>query len=101
MRTDRLHGSENRRSGRDVMTTTTKANGDAAYAVDDRAPLLVVSADMHVRPRPEELRPYCPKQNLEQWDEFPGVVVEQYNRAIEIRSFSDEYWEGRRRNQAT
>jgi predicted TIM-barrel fold metal-dependent hydrolase len=83
------------------MTTTTKASGDAAYPVDDRAPLLVVSADMHVGPRPEELRAYCPKQYLEQWDAFAAVVVDQYNRAIEIRSFSDEYWEGRRRNQET
>ena len=64
------------------------------------APLMIFSADTHVGPRPEDLRPYCPASYLEQFDEF-GATVADYNRFFEVRAFSDEYWHGRRRNQRT
>jgi predicted TIM-barrel fold metal-dependent hydrolase len=64
------------------------------------APVLVFSADTHVGPRPEDLRPYCPAAHLEAFDAF-GATAGAYNAFFEVRGFSDEYWHGRRRNQRT
>jgi predicted TIM-barrel fold metal-dependent hydrolase len=66
----------------------------------DQAPLLIFSADTHVGPRPEDLRPYCPAEHLDAFDAF-GATVADYNTFFELRGFSDEYWFGRRRNQQT
>ena len=63
-------------------------------------PLLVFSADTHVGPRPEDLRPYCPQEHLEQFDAF-GATAQDYNTFFELRAFSEEYWNGRRRNMET
>src|SRR4051812_39871250 len=67
------------------MATTT--NG-----VDHTAPLIVVSCDTHVGPRlKEELRPYCPQQYLDQFDDFVNYIegtntVRQAGREDEIRT---------------
>ncbi len=66
----------------------------------EHAPLFVFSADTHVGPRPEDLRPYCPKASLEQFDAF-GATVKDYNTFFELRAFSEDYWNGRRRNMET
>jgi predicted TIM-barrel fold metal-dependent hydrolase len=81
------------------------APGDsAASTVDDAAvatdALMVFSADTHVGPAPEHLRPYCPSAYLERFDEFASTA-HLYNAAFETRSFSPEYWAGRRRNRRT
>jgi predicted TIM-barrel fold metal-dependent hydrolase len=68
--------------------------------VDDAAPVMVFSADTHVGPRPEDLRPYCPAAYLDRFDAF-AATVGQYNESFERRGFSDAYWEGRRRNGRT
>jgi predicted TIM-barrel fold metal-dependent hydrolase len=62
--------------------------------------LMAFSADTHVGPAPEHLRPYCPEAYLERFDEF-AATVDRYNASFEARSFSPEYWEGRRRNRLT
>jgi len=69
-------------------------------ALQHDAPLMVFSADTHVGPRPEDIRPYCPQKYLEAFDEF-AATVDAYNAMFEARSFSDEYWNGRRRNGRT
>jgi predicted TIM-barrel fold metal-dependent hydrolase len=62
---------------------------------------LVFSADTHVGPRPEDLRPYCPEKYLAAFDEFAATFVELYKQMFESRGFSDEYWAGRRQNEKT
>ena len=66
---------------------------------DDR--ILVFSADTHVGPHPNHLRPYCPKQYLDDYDDFVAQWGATYNELFETRAFSDEYWVGRRRNSQT
>ena len=59
---------------------------------DQTTPLIVVSCDTHVGPRlKEELRPYCPQQYLEQFDDFIAYIegtntVRQAGRQDEIRT---------------
>ena len=65
-----------------------------------KEPLLVFSADTHVGPRPEDLRAYCPTDHLDRFDAF-GATATDYNDFFELRAFSEEYWNGRRRNQLT
>jgi predicted TIM-barrel fold metal-dependent hydrolase len=79
---------------------TETASTSATHAAGDDSALMVFSADTHVGPRPEDLRPYCPQSHLAQFDEF-GVAAKEYNTFFELRSFSDEYWSGRARNQRT
>jgi predicted TIM-barrel fold metal-dependent hydrolase len=79
------------------MATTNEGTS----ATGRETPLMVISADTHVGPRPQELTPYCPKKYLGAWEDFTSEVVNRYNAAIEMRSFSDEYWDGRRRNRGT
>jgi predicted TIM-barrel fold metal-dependent hydrolase len=69
--------------------------------VTDDAPLMIYSSDTHVGPRPEDLRPYCPKKFLPDFDTFASTVVEQYRRSIEDRPFSDDYQRARRQNAKT
>src|SRR3974390_2552429 len=61
---------------------------------------MIFSADTHLRPRPEALRPYCPSAYLEQFDVF-GASAKDYNTFFERRAFSEDYWKGRRRNLGT
>ena len=91
----------------DAQTVTgaaaTGGTTDRAAATDrasDERAVLVFSADTHVGPRPEDLRPYCPASHLEQFDAF-GATAADYNTFFELRGFSDEYWSGRARNQQT
>jgi predicted TIM-barrel fold metal-dependent hydrolase len=49
-----------------MATAVTKRT----QAATDTARLLVFSADTHIGPRAEDLRPYCPTQHLEAFDEF-------------------------------
>jgi predicted TIM-barrel fold metal-dependent hydrolase len=77
---------------------TVTASGGGGGTAD--APLLVFSADTHVGPGPQHLRPYCPSAYLPQFDAF-AATVEQYNTSFQRRGFSDAYWEGRRRNGLT
>jgi predicted TIM-barrel fold metal-dependent hydrolase len=67
----------------------------------DQDRLLVVSADTHIGPRPQELRPYCPQKYLSAFDDFIARWGEKYNEMFEKRSFSAEYWVGRCRNMET
>ena len=64
-------------------------------------PVLVISADTHVGPRVEELRPYCPKKHLAAFDTFAAQFVPLYRQAFESRGFSNEYWYGRSQNAKT
>ena len=53
------------------MTTT---QGEISGA-NGAAPLVVVSADTHIGPRlSEDLRPYCPKGHLDEFDEFADAL---------------------------
>jgi predicted TIM-barrel fold metal-dependent hydrolase len=69
-------------------------------------PLTVFSADTHVGPRLlEDLRPYCPKRYLEQFDDFASSKYADPNVGLEMfwtaGRFSDEYRNGCRRNLKT
>jgi predicted TIM-barrel fold metal-dependent hydrolase len=73
-----------------------------ARRVDDPdARIMVFSADTHVGPAPEHLRPYCPRRYLSAYGDFVERWGNQYNQFFEMRAFSDAYWEGRRRNALT
>jgi predicted TIM-barrel fold metal-dependent hydrolase len=78
--------------------TDARTSSDAV-STEDR--ILVFSADTHVGPHPRHLRPYCPKQYLDAYDEFVAEWGEKYNDLFEMRAFSEEYWNGRRRNSET
>ena len=80
----------------------------AAHAVADATrsgpgtdPLMVFSADTHVGPHPRHLRPYCPQQHLEAYDEFVERSEAIFNATFEAMAFSEEYRAGRRRNALT
>lgn len=45
----------------------------------DVQPLIIVSADTHIGPRLEDMRPYCPQQYLAQYDDF----TEEWRKAQE------------------
>jgi predicted TIM-barrel fold metal-dependent hydrolase len=66
----------------------------------DDAPLMVFSADTHVGPGPDQIRPYVEERHREAFEEFAGTV-DLYNAAFEQRAFSDEYWHGRALNAHT
>jgi predicted TIM-barrel fold metal-dependent hydrolase len=74
---------------------------DSIDAPADRDRLLVFSADTHVGPHPEHLRPYCPQPHLEAFDQFVAEWGVQYGALFQERAFSDDYWNGRRRNGLT
>ena len=63
--------------------------------------LMVFSADTHVGPHPRHLRPYCPQQYLEAYDEFVERSEAIFNATFEAMAFSEEYRAGRRRNALT
>ena len=63
--------------------------------------LMVFSADTHVGPHPRHLRPYCPQQYLEAYDEFVERSEAIFNATFEATAFSEEYRAGRRRNALT
>jgi predicted TIM-barrel fold metal-dependent hydrolase len=55
---------------------TTVANRPSSTAEDVTTPVPIVSSDTHVGPRmKEDLRPYCPRQYLEQFDGFVADVT--------------------------
>jgi predicted TIM-barrel fold metal-dependent hydrolase len=66
----------------------------------DETPLMAFSADTHVGPGPEHIRPHIPDAHLEAFDEF-AKTAHLYNEAFETRAFSDEYWHGRELNSHT
>jgi predicted TIM-barrel fold metal-dependent hydrolase len=54
-----------------VEGTPSPADGKIDLRVDRTTPQVVVSVDTHIGPRlREDLRPYCPRQHLEAFDEF-------------------------------
>jgi predicted TIM-barrel fold metal-dependent hydrolase len=67
--------------------------------MDER--LMAFSADTHVGPHPEHLRPYCPKKYVDAYDEFVEQWVAKSIAFFEMRPYSEEYWTGRRRNSQT
>ena len=79
---------------------TALTKGAGAATTVDGTPLIAFSVDTHVGPAPEHYRPYCPKKYLKQFDEF-AATVGLYKEFFEKRAFSDEYWNGRRRNLRT
>jgi predicted TIM-barrel fold metal-dependent hydrolase len=82
------------------MSATDAIYGDRNAALQFER-LLVISADTHIGPRGEDLRPYCPQRYLADFDAFTARWGEAYNEMFEKRSFSAEYWVGRCRNIAT
>lgn len=55
-----------------ATTTNTTTNTDAATGKGS-APLVIVSCDTHIGPRlVEDLRPYCPKNLLDEFDAYSG-----------------------------
>ena len=79
--------------------STGRSDVTANTAIE--APLMVFSADTHVGPAPEHLRSYCPAKHRGSFDEFASQYVPMYKEMFEMRAFSNEYWEGRRRNDRT
>jgi predicted TIM-barrel fold metal-dependent hydrolase len=73
-------------------------------AAEHDAPLMLFSSDSHVGPRLiEDLRDYCPKKYLKQYDEFAASEYTNPEVGLEIflETFSDEYSNGCRRNLRT
>src|SRR5262245_35562192 len=54
-----------------TVTASTSSEVDASSA-----PLVVVSADSHIGPLPEDLRRYCPSRYLDDFDAFMAVAAE-------------------------
>lgn len=85
---------------------TAKQISDATANQNEGAnlePLMVFSSDTHVGPRPEDLRPYCEKKYLRQFDEFASsesASVAVYKEMF-LNTFSDAYRRGSHRNQQT
>lgn len=78
---------------------TTTAEDQAALG--DR-PLMVFSSDTHVGPRPSDLRPYCEKKYLRDFDEFASSELAQVSRYIEGFALTSDAWQrGRERNDQT
>ncbi|MGO8861352.1 MAG: amidohydrolase family protein [Acidimicrobiales bacterium] len=84
-----------------ATNTTRHTRASEMTDLDEQPPLMVFSADTHVGPRAEDLRPYCPHKYLEAFDQFAAQFVALYKEMFESRGFSDEYWEGRRQNDRT
>src|SRR5262245_10281077 len=65
--------------------------------------IMALSADQHVGPRMQDLRPYCPQEFMEAFDEFSqaGESQASYQRAVFEQTFSDEYRNGRALNLQT
>src|SRR5437763_16895698 len=40
------------------------------HTVDPSEPIVVVTSDSHIGPRPEDLRPYCPAAYLKDFDQY-------------------------------
>ena len=71
---------------------------------DLEQPLMLFSSDSHVGPRlVEDLRAYCPKKYLEQYDEFASSesANPELGLFFFLETFSDEYQNGCRRNLKT
>ena len=69
-------------------------------------PLIVVSADTHAGPRlVEDLRAYCPRRHLEQFDEFAEATKRKYDAAKGLAGFGGMIrggdWKVSRRNLET
>ncbi len=67
-------------------------------------PVMLVSSDSHVGPRlVEDLRSYCPKKYLREYDEFAASEAADPDIGLEafLETFSDEYRNGCRRNRKT
>ncbi len=65
---------------------------------------MLVSSDSHVGPRlVEDLRSYCPKKYLREYDEFAASEAADPDIGLEafLETFSDEYRNGCRRNRKT
>jgi predicted TIM-barrel fold metal-dependent hydrolase len=56
-----------------MSTTSVQA---ASGSVDLGAPVPIVSCDGHIGPRMSDMRSYCPKDRLEQYDEFTAQIDE-------------------------
>jgi len=69
----------------------------------DAAPVLVFSADSHIGPRKADLRPYCPKKYLDEFDDFYESVEALTPMFEEMakKGASEEAFNGRRRNLGT
>jgi predicted TIM-barrel fold metal-dependent hydrolase len=65
------------------MTVAITAEAESAQ---DTAPLMIVSCDTHIGPRlAEELRPYCPKELLDDFDGYAGALREKREAAAKAR----------------
>ena len=65
---------------------------------------MLVSSDSHVGPRlVKDLRSYCPKKYLREYDEFAASEAADPDIGLEafLETFSDEYRNGCRRNRKT
>jgi predicted TIM-barrel fold metal-dependent hydrolase len=84
------------------MTTMTGTPKQSARVDEDTA-VMVFSADTHVGPRMQDLRPYCPQKYLSAFDDFAASSFAQAASNIEKHDFmySDEYKHGHERNLAT
>ena len=58
---------------------------------DENAPVIVVSSDCHIGPRlVEDLRPYCPKEYLDDFDAFVdrlGALQREERKAVIMISY--------------
>lgn len=84
-----------------MTITPTHSESSTTEHHDLAQPLMVISSDAHVGPRlREDLRPYCEKKYLEQFDEYiethPAVP-----RPMEVELLRPDFMEGRRWNCQT
>jgi predicted TIM-barrel fold metal-dependent hydrolase len=70
---------------------------------DNQTPVMVYSADTHIGPRMSDLRPYCPKKYLSDFDEFAASdwASGTWERGMTSMTKSDEYVRGYEKNLQT
>ncbi|MCU1346697.1 MAG: amidohydrolase 2 [Acidimicrobiia bacterium] len=64
-----------------MSTSSRRASRADAPAIDLEAPVPIVSCDGHIGPRLSDMRDYCPKDLLEQYDQLEaqlGAMAQQY-----------------------
>jgi predicted TIM-barrel fold metal-dependent hydrolase len=64
------------------MSTSTLESSTSTVPADLQAAVPIVSCDSHIGPRLTDLREYCPKDRLEQFDEFADQMKELENQFL-------------------
>lgn len=85
------------------MALHMKTARTGEITLEAEAPIMALSADTHVGPRMQDLRPYCPQGYLEAFDQFCQTRLSKASvqGAIFEQTFSEEYRHGRALNLQT